>query len=306
MEQPSEIPYIPVLPYDNKLPSISIDIRDHALIDVNITTNKDGREEWRCDKQSVPEGISLFISTSCDIGEVCKGPQDIKRIINQVSLGNRTPLEIFTGQSKLDFDTHLKHTFTSLALSHDPSNTTSLSPLTKVNRYYNKKYSSAKGDSQVEFNGKKRNSSGLTIIETGNISDKTYSDTIKLFQGINQAREYTRQQIIDSLAQLGFQNIFIFDLTCNQYQFNRPVDFYDLFDDASPKTIKRENKKRKKQQDEFKEFETEKNKEYEISNYKLIAKGGKLKNKKTKINKKNKKHKKTKINKKNKKTKKNY
>ena len=125
MEQPSEIP---VLPYDNRLPSISIDIRDHALIDVNIITHENGKQEWRADKRFVPRNISLFISTSCDIGEVCKGPQDIKRITNQVSLGNRTPLDIFTGKSKLDFDTHLKHTFTSLALSHDPSNTTSLSP----------------------------------------------------------------------------------------------------------------------------------------------------------------------------------
>ena len=261
MEQPSELPDIPgiqSLPYDNRLPSISIAIRDHALIDVNITINEDDREEWRCDKQFVPDGISLFISTSCDIGEVCKGPQDIKRIINQVSLGNRTPLEIVTGQSKLDFDTHLKHTFTGLALSHDPSNTTSLSSLTKVDRYYNKKYSSAKGDRQVEFNGKKINSSGLKFIEMANITEETFSDTIKLFQDINHAREYTRQQIIDGLVGLGFQNIFMFDLTCNQYQFNRPVDFDDFFNDASPRTLKRQRLTREKQEAEFKKHESKK------------------------------------------------
>ena len=306
MEQPSEIPYIPGLPYDNTLPSISIAIRDHALIDVNIITHENGKQEWRADKRFVPRNISLFISTSCDIGEVCQGPQDIKKITNQFSLGNRTPLEIVTGQSKLDFDTHLKDTFSGLAMSHDPSNTTSLSPLTKVNRYYNKKYSSAKGDCQVKFNGKKLNSSGLTIIETANIREDTHSNTIKFIQDINRAREYTRQQIIIGLAKLGFQNIFIFDLTCNQYKFNREINFDDLFDeDSSPRTLETQEKKRKLEEKGFRDFENEKNKEErKHENYTM---GGKLKNKKnkrTKKNKKNKKNKRTKKNKKNKKNKK--
>ena len=93
----------------------------------------------------------------------------------------------------------------------------------------------------------------------------------------------------------------MFDLTCNQYQFNRPVDFADLIDDASPITLKIQDKKRKKQEDEFTEFETKKiEEERKHAKYTM---GGKLKNKKTKINKKNKK---TKKNKKHKKTKKKY
>ena len=277
MEEEQELPlsYGNTLPYDNTLVSISIAIRDHSLIPVNITTNEDGRQEWRADKRYVPRGISLFISTSCDIGEVCEGPQDITRITTQFKLGDRTPLQIVRGENKYNFDESLKHTYTGLSISHDPSNTTSLSPLTKVNRYYNKKYSRATGDCQVEFNDKKINSSGLTIIEmSNNITSKIISDTLGFIWSINHAEQYTRQQIIDGLARLGFQNIFMFDLTCNQYEFNRRTDFSDFFDD-SPRDNRKRKHKQEKEEKEFREFEERKKFELLSRGLPITIKGGK-------------------------------